>query len=88
MRKMFLNVEVRPGFIGRSQKYSETITFEGGKTWNKIEGQKLFGSYFFLKDDVHKHQVQLANLVWLLSTFGGLLKIINFSFSYFGELIN
>ena len=62
------------GVPWNSKAFTESIeiSYDGGNNFIKENAQQLFGTYFFMSEDIMFHSKNLYSITDLLSDFGGL----------------
>ena len=77
----FFQIEKYPSWIGEKSFYEESVSYDGGKTYQKEEGQIIFGAYFFLGNDLKIQKRIVFNILDLFSAVGGILSIARMVFT-------
>lgn len=66
---------MNPAWIGPSVNWTKEITFDGVSYKNETN-LVIFGTYFFLSDDMLEHSRQVYTIIQVISDFGGLIDIV------------
>ena len=64
------------------------MTSDGGKTWFIDNESKIFGTYFFLSNDLVEHHRNVYNIINLLAEFGGVWGLVFALYKLIGSTIN
>ena len=89
MSGRFLDYSSLPVWIGGVDVPSYNTTYDYGKTWNVEQQQLIYGSYFFLGQEMTLHNRNLYTVSDMLSDFGGIYQTFILAlFYYFGTSIN
>ena len=85
----FLDYNKEPIWTGNNVLITYNTSFDGGKTRKDEQFDQLFGTYFFLSEDIIIYNNILYTMSSLLSDFGGLFEpfVLPFFF-YIGSIIN
>jgi hypothetical protein len=55
LRYRLLDYEQSPRWYGSPNTFHDLSSFDQGKTYEVVNGQKLFGSFFFLSESLVEH---------------------------------
>lgn len=69
----YIDIQSNPRWNGLQAMVDYNISRDNGKTFQLETNQILFGSYFFLSEEIIQYNRKLFNFVDLLSDIGGLL---------------
>ena len=64
------------------------ISYDNGKTFVKEIDELIFGTYFFLSDDMVHHYRFVYNIISLLAEFGGLNSVMLAVYKVLGSLVS
>ena len=77
----FISVFVNPPAIIDKNIFNLNYSRDGGETFNEESNQLIYGSYFFLGENVDEYSYEAVNIISLLSDFGGFIEIFYIAFS-------
>jgi hypothetical protein len=72
----FLDYNISPRWTGPAMFTTDNSSYNQGKTFKKKKIQKLFGSYFFLSEELIKHDYTGYTVLDVLSGFGGMYRLL------------
>ena len=64
------------------------ISHDNGKTFVEERDELIFGTYFFLSDDVVHHYRFVYNIINLLAEFGGLNSVMLAVYKVLGSMLS
>ena len=80
----FFSIEKKAPWEGSKRVMNQNVSSDGGKTFGYKQEQILFGTYFFLDDDMITINRSVYNILDLFSNVGGLLSLLRVVFSVVG----
>ena len=84
----YLDLKISPVWNAARYFREESVSFDGGKTYELVFNQLLFGTYFFLDTEMVVHSRNACQWWEVLSDFGGLFDIFYLTLAFFGCYIN
>lgn len=73
----FYDLVQNPVWIGVSSKRTYIVSRDGGKTINDEEIQELWGSFYFISEEVRIHNKTKYSINDLLGDMGGLFEVFH-----------
>ena len=64
------------------------MSLDGGKTFNNQKSLVLYGTYFFLSNELVNHTRKAENILEIISNLGGMFEILWVLFMYIGNSVN
>jgi hypothetical protein len=77
-----------PVWIGPVKRVAYPMSFDGGKTYQNIQREVIFGTYFFVADDRRVHNRKAFTYVDLIAKVGGLFSLLNITFKAAAKVIS
>ena len=71
----FADIIAGPVWVGKPKPMKRKVSYDNGKTEQLDEDELIFGTYFFLSDDLVVHYRVVYNIINLLAEFGGLNSV-------------
>lgn len=85
----FFDYEAGPVWVGNNNVETGNRSSDGGKTWAVEKRDIIFGSFFFVSEDIVVHTQNTYTFFDFLSDFGGLFHLFVLAFFYvLGEIVD
>lgn len=77
----FIDFVQNPTWIGASSAWEINVSRDYGKTFNTETQLQLWGSYFFLSEEIVSHTRSVQSVIQILSDLGGIIEIFFLGFA-------
>jgi hypothetical protein len=72
----FISIKVNPPLVIGKTIFNLNYTRDGGQTFREETNQILYGTYFFLGQNVDEYTYEAVNFISLVSELGGFIEIM------------
>ena len=76
----YIDFTAGPGWIGPSEIWVRNVSRDDGKTFKPENQLIIYGTYFFMSNDIAYQSRTVYNLLTVISDFGGIMEILTFVF--------